>query len=132
MDAPGALVTRVDIASGRIAAVVPLSARPTGIALVGGEVWARNDEGTMFIVDTRTNAVVATFPAAGSEGRPGIDLFAATPAGVWIPGLSLRLVDPATRTTKREIDVICYAVTAAPDGTLWVLDITGQVLRLRP
>ncbi len=127
-----ASVTRVDPRSGRVVATVSLAARPTGIALVGDEVWARNDEGTMFRVDTRTNAVIGTFAAAGGEGRPGIDLFAPTAAGVWVPGIGLRLVDPATQQVRRQIDLICYAVTAAPDGTLWVLDIMGRVLRLRP
>lgn len=51
---------------------------------------------------------------------------------VWVPGISLRLIDGATQRVRREVGLTCYAVTAAPYGTLWVLDITGQVLRLRP
>jgi YVTN family beta-propeller protein len=62
-------VTRVDAATARIRASIPVGRSPQAIAVGEGYVWSANhDEGTLSRIDPATNEVTATIPLVD---RPG-------------------------------------------------------------
>ena len=56
------------------------------------------------------------------------DPIAAEDRGVWVPGVTLDLVDRATGAITASLPIPSYAV-ALDGGTLWVLDVFGRLVR---
>ncbi len=128
----GGTVARIDTRRGEVVATIPVSAWALAISVSGDDVWVRGGstrgDGGLARIDARTNTVIATFQAGAPQGREGVASIAATERGVWVPGVTLDLVDRATGAIIAARTVPSYAV--ASDGPwLWVLDVFGQLRR---
>ena len=125
-------LARVDAATNRVVATIPVGAWALSIAIAGDDVWVRGGsaraEGGLYRVDARTNAVTAVLQAGAPVGREGVSSIAATERGVWVPGVTLDLVDRATGAVVGSLPVASYAV-ALDGSTLWVLDVFGRLQR---
>jgi hypothetical protein len=64
-------------------------------------------------------------------GRDGLDGMAVLDGGVWVAGLELQKIDPATNRVVRMINHTCGAVTADA-GSLWTIDVAYSVTRITP
>ncbi len=125
-------LTRIDPRRNAVVATVPVGAWALAIAVAGDDVWVRGgsarDDGGLYRVDARTNTVTAVFQAGAPQGREGVASIAATAGGVWVPGVSLDLIDRASGSVLAALPVPSYAV--ALDGAdLWVLDVFGRLQR---
>jgi streptogramin lyase len=129
--AAGAVV-RVDATRNVVTATVEVGAWALAIAIAGDDVWVRGGavraDGGLYRIDARTNAVALAVQAGAPEGREGVSSIAATDRGVWVPGVSIDLVDRATGAIDATLPIPSYAV--ALDGqTLWALDVFGRLVR---
>jgi DNA-binding beta-propeller fold protein YncE len=139
-DSRGKSVSRIDPRTNKLTAVVPITCRsqclggpvPLPLAATGDQLWVRNEgDGSAARIDARTNSVVATIDIDSFYGRDGQDAMAVTPAGVWLSGIALQRIDPATNTVSRIRDQ--GGITLASGfGSLWLTDIAGHVLRIDP
>src|SRR5262249_52989355 len=75
--------------------------------------------------------VTATIPVGPPAGRDGLDSMAALDGGLWVAGLQLERIDPATNRVVRRINHTCGAVTAGA-GALWTVDLADAVSRITP
>jgi hypothetical protein len=75
--------------------------------------------------------VIATIPVGPVAGRDGIDGLAALDGGLWVAGLQLERIDPATNRVVRRLNHTCAAVTAGA-GALWTVDLAYAVSRVTP
>jgi YVTN family beta-propeller protein len=128
------VVIRIDPGTNRVAATIPVGHTPLPVASGFGSVWVRNESselaGTVSRIDPATDQVVATIPIGMEMGRDGLDGLAVTGGGVWVAGLDLAEIDPATNRVARKINHMCNAAIAA-DGALWTIDIAYSITRFR-
>ena len=115
-----------------VVATISVGAWALAIAVSGDDVWVRGgsarDDGGLYRVDARTNTVTAVFQAGAPQGREGVASIAATARGVWVPGVSLDLIDRANGSVLTSFPIPSYGV--ALDGAdLWVLDVFGRLER---
>jgi streptogramin lyase len=75
--------------------------------------------------------VLATIDIDSFYGRDGQDAIAVASGGVWLSGISLQRIDPATNRVTRVGDQGGITL-AAGFGSLWLTDITGRILRVDP
>ena len=125
-------VARIDPTRNAVVATISVGAWALAIAAAGDDVWVRGgsarSDGGLYHIDRRTNAVVSVVQAGAPQGREGVASIAATERGVWVPGVSLDLVDRTNGAILTTLPVPSYAV--AIDGeTLWVLDVFGRLVR---
>jgi YVTN family beta-propeller protein len=133
-------VARIDARSNRVVATiaVPCSAScwsaptPLPVAVANGAVWVRNEGiGTMSKIDPASNTVTMTLDVNTFNGRSGQDALAVAPTGIWLGGVSVEAIDPASSRVARTIDqpgiTLAYGY-----GSLWVTDMLGHVLRIDP
>jgi hypothetical protein len=125
-------VARIDANRNAVVATIAVGAWALAIAVAGDDVWVRGGsargDGGLYRIDARTNAVGAVIQAGAPQGREGVASIAATDRGVWVPGVSLDLVDRATGATVATLPIPSYAVALDGD-TLWVLDVFGRLER---
>jgi YVTN family beta-propeller protein len=137
-DAPDGSVMRIDPATNRVVAIVPLGSSPevggpTGIAAGTNAVWAGVPSTKSVVrIDPATNSVVATIPGfACAEGQ-----LAANESGVWVADCdAVRYVDGRTNTITRTIPIdgaIGYGVRGIGlgFGSLWAEH--GPLVRIDP
>jgi len=128
-------LTRIDTATNQVTATLATDPTPVPVAYAYGSVWVRNDfkegNGTVQRVDPSTAEVTATIPVGPIAGRDGLDGLAALDGGLWVAGLQLERIDPATNRVARRLNHTCAAVTAGA-GVLWTLDIAYSVSRITP
>jgi DNA-binding beta-propeller fold protein YncE len=133
-------VARIDARSNRVVATiaVPCSAScwsaptPLPVAVANGAVWVRNEGiGTMSKIDPASNTVTTTLDVNTFNGRSGEDALAVAPTGIWLGGVSVEAIDPASDRVARTIDqpgiTLAYGY-----GSLWVTDMFGHILRIDP
>ncbi len=133
-------VARIDASSNRVVATIPVPCSascwsgptPLPIAVASGAVWVRNEGiGTLSRIDPTTNTVVATLDVNTFNGRSGQDAIAVAPSGIWLVGISVEAVDPASNRVVKTIDqpgiTLAYGY-----GSLWVTDTSGRILRIDP
>jgi DNA-binding beta-propeller fold protein YncE len=133
-------VARIDARSNRVVATiaVPCSAScwsaptPLPVAVANGAVWVRNEGiGTMSKIDPASNTVTTTLDVNTFNGRSGEDALAVAPTGIWLGGVSVEAIDPASGRVARTIDqpgiTLAYGY-----GSLWVTDMFGHILRIDP
>ncbi len=133
-------VARIDARVNQVVATiaVPCSAScwsaptPLPVAVANGAVWVRNEGiGTLSRIDPTTNTVAATLDVNTFNGRSGQDALAVAPSGIWLGGISVEAIDPASNRVVKIIDqpgiTLAYGY-----GSLWVTDISGHVLRIDP
>lgn len=134
----GAL-TRIDATSNQVTAVIPLG---SGRLLVGSSPLAVVASDTAVYVkveydqqvarvDPATNRVVALIDVGPKEGRDGVDSLALDGPYLWVPGMHLQQVDTRTNRVVRTMHQDASTVTAGGDGTLWVTEIGGRVVRVK-
>jgi len=133
-------VLRIDPTTNRVAATITMpcpppctyGAVPLAIAAGPDAVWVRNEGiATLTRIDPQTNAIVSTVDVAAFYGRDGVDAIAITPSGIWLSGLSLQRIDPVSG--KPGGTLAQTGITLAHgNGSLWVTDILGRVLRIDP
>ena len=133
-------VARIDARSNQVVATirVPCSAScwsaptPLPVAVANGAVWVRNEGiGTLSRIDPATNTVAATLDVNTFNGRSGQDAIAVAPSGIWLGGVSVEAIDPASNRVVRMVDepgiTLAYGY-----GSLWVTDMSGRILRIDP
>lgn len=126
------MVTRIDTRTDAVVAAVAVGRWALAIAVSGDDVWVRGGstrgDGGLSRIDARTNTVAATYEAGAPQGREGVASIAATDRGVWVPGVTLDLIDRGTGAVVTPAPIPSYAV--ALDGEwLWVLDVFGRLER---
>ncbi len=127
----GKLVSRLDLLTGQALMDVATDGRPFPMALAAGSVWVRNEQGnTVTRIDDVTGQVQARIPVDPFYGIDGVDSIAVVNGKVWIGGLNLQEIDPASNRIVRNLPISGRPL-AAGDGTLWVIGIAGAVTRIR-
>ena len=139
-DTSGTLV-RIDRATGTVVASIALPGgigpspyfgpRPLAVALAAGDVWVRNEgNNTVSRVSLRSNSVIAVVPVDAFFGRDGLDALAVDSHGIWVSGVRLQMIDPASNQVTRRVDLRTITIGAG-FNSLWVIDDFGEVLRLQ-
>jgi serine/threonine-protein kinase len=123
-------VARIDPATGRILARIPIGTHPVGIAVGEGSAWVLDRDGSVRRIDPVTNTVVVIDGVAQDPQD-----IAAGEGGVWVAdGIKgqIRKIDPASNTLIASIPVggVTYAVVAGGGG-VWVNTLTG-IIRVDP
>jgi DNA-binding beta-propeller fold protein YncE len=100
-----------------------------------GDIWVRNEfqegNGTVQRVDPGADRVVATIPVGPDIGRDGLDGLAAVGGRLWVAGLQLEAIDPATNRVDRRLNHTANAATSGA-GALWTIDVAYTVSRITP
>jgi streptogramin lyase len=129
------MLTRIDTTKNQVVASLHTDPTPLPVVYAFGSVWVRNEfaegTGTVQRVDPATDQVVSSTPVTPVAGRDGLDGMAVLDGGVWVAGLQLQKIDPATNRVVRTINHTCGAVTADA-STLWTVDIAYSVSRIWP
>lgn len=126
-------VIRVDAASGKLVATVPVDRGAGWTAASADAVWVTSPAGLVRI-DPQTNAVAATIPLPGAPYLGDPDVVAGK---VWVPQIrrnSIAVVDPASNTVVQTVKAGAgpFVVTQIA-GEAWVPSWHGQdVWRIRP
>ena len=135
-----ATVARIDARLNQVVATIPIpctqscwsTPTPLPVAVSNGAVWVRNEGiGTLSRIDPTTNTVTATLDVNTFNGRSGQDALAVAPSGIWLGGVSLEEIDPATNRDAKAIDQAGITL-AYGYGSLWVTDMLGRILRIDP
>lgn len=126
----GALVTKLDPQPGQPLIDAPTDGRPFPMAIAAGSLWVRNEQSsTVTRINEITGRVQATIQVDPFYGSDGFDSIAVANGKVWISGLNLEEIDPATNRVRSL--PITGRPLAAGDGSLWVIGIAGQISRIR-
>jgi YVTN family beta-propeller protein len=128
-------LTKIDSTTNRAVATVQTDMTPLPVAYAYGSVWVRNEfqegDGTVQRVDPVADAVVATIPVGPEIGRDGIDGLAAVGGRLWVAGLELQAIDPATNRVVRKVNHTANAASPGA-GDIWTVDIAYSVSRVTP
>ena len=121
-------VVRIDPATNRITATIPVGILTFGLAATGDAVWVTsNDDNVVIRIDPRTNRVVARVPVP--SGPAGVLI---TPTAVWVADSTGRLltkIDPATNAVQAEVPVEASPFPMAlAAGSLWVRNEDASTL----
>ncbi|HET9849808.1 MAG TPA: hypothetical protein VFR68_14785 [Candidatus Dormibacteraeota bacterium] len=128
-------VVRIDPRSNAVTADIPVDLRPLAVNSGLGGVWVRNEwnegPGTVSRIDPLTNRVVATIAVGPNAGRDGLDGIALGDGLVWVSGIYLEGIDPATNKVviRRFHQTNALAFGA---GAIWATDLEGTVSRIEP
>jgi hypothetical protein len=125
-------VVRIDTASRKVIARIPLDAAPEDIATGDGSVWARGVAGDqvtrIWRVDPAANRVVAHFDTPFGEG------LALTPGSVWAPrrdpGSSVLRLSSATGRRVGQIPAAGGLGIAASGRQIWIVTTYGTVVHI--
>jgi len=127
------MLTRIDAATNAVTALIPMGSSPLAVTANDAGVYVKNEyDQTVSRVDPKTNTVVAQIAVGPKEGRDGVDAMALVGPYLWVPGMRLQQADTRTNAVVRSLQQDASTVAAADDGTLWVTDIAGNVVRLKP
>ena len=132
-------VLRIDPASGKVLAKIPVGKQPLGVVVTADAVWVANEHsGSVTRIDPATNKVVATIPI-NSPDSAGPQVITAGPNGsVWV-GVdnmgSVVRIDAATN--KVGLVVPMYGWLASDGEQVWIAVDTGidglaQAIRIDP
>ncbi len=70
----GATVSRIDLATSAVTAIIPVDRGPAALTTGPGSVWvAHQGSGTVFRIDPRTDQVTASVSVAGTPTALSID-----------------------------------------------------------
>jgi len=133
-------VARIDPATNRVVATIPIDSRWTQVTTGGGAVWvAAPERSTVYRIDPGSNRVVATISLLDGPDPGGIDtLPIAYGAGsLWAldPRGQLSRVDPATNRVVARIPLPGYEnleALVAADDAVWVFEGLNGLLRVDP
>ena len=137
--AQGNLVLRIEPASGRVVAAIPISNRPFDVAVGDGHVWIvggwtetlGDRSGAVWRIDPRTNTVVASLTLPGRASLPQV---ATGIRSVWVTGDDVFRIDSATNLITDTIEGGSRLLgIAIGRGSVWVADrVTSSVNRIDP
>lgn len=124
-------VVGLDLRSGAVSKVVPLTENAAAVATGYGSLWLADPSGgSIARVDLDSGAVVDRVPVRGSPGSLAVGGGAVWSASV--PEGSVTRIDPptgtVTQTLRLGVDVSALAFGAGDDGALWVADATDRSL----
>ena len=127
-------VLRIDQATNKVAAVVPVGQGPIGVVAGAGAVWVADwSGGAVTRIDPATNRATATIPVGPSEGPEGMAFGA---GAVWISHKegAVTRIDPESNSIVARIPVDREArYLAVGDGAVWVTSFDlGTVQRIDP
>ena len=129
---PIGVVSRIDLATGRIVAQIEVGNGASGIAAGAGSVWVANSiDGTVMRIDP-SNIVTAIIPVG--HGPTGVAVGA---GGVWVTNLfdgTVVRIDPVTNTVGAPVQVGegPFGIAATPKA-VWVANSgSGSVARVDP
>jgi YVTN family beta-propeller protein len=126
------VVVRIDPLTNTVGPDIKVGDSPLPVA-AGDAVWVRNEnDATVSRIDPVTSQVVATIPVGPKEGRDGVDSLAIIPTGVWVTGMRLMRIDPSINRVAQVLKQDATTVGDGGDGSLWITDIAGRLLRIRP
>jgi len=126
-------LTRIDATTNAVAAVIPMGSSPLAVLARDTAVYVKNEyDENVARVDPATNKVVALIAVGPKEGRDGVDSLAFDGPYLWVPGMHLQEADTRTNQVVRSLQQDASTVTAGGDGTLWVTEIGGRLVRVRP
>ena len=127
------VLTRIDAATNEVTAVIPMGRSPLAVTADDSAVYVKNEyDEDVSRVDPASNRVVAQIAVGPKEGRDGVDSLALDGPYLWVTGMRLQQADTHTNKVVRSMVQNAATVTAAGDGTLWVTEIGGQVVRVKP
>ena len=123
------VVYRIDVATMKVVATIPVGESPEGVAVTATAVWVANHHGgTVSRIDPTMNRVTATVKVAPS-GDNGPYPIAANAADAWVfvPNLNGDVgIDAATNTV---IGTLPLNGPPASDGTqIWIASFDGMAL----
>ena len=125
-------LTRIDAATTAVTAVIPMGSSPLAVLASDSAVFVKNEyDEVVARVDPATNRVVAMIAVGPKEGRDGVDSMALDGPFLWVPGMRLQQVDTRTNQVVRSLRQDASTVASAGDGTLWVTEIGGRVVRVK-
>ena len=116
-----ATLFRIDPATSRVAATIPVGLAPEGVLATGSAVWgADTHDGTVLRIDPATNKVVATI-TVGPTGSLGPNWLATGFGSIWVgvpnAGTVVR-IDPTTNAVQATIPIALLLETA-PNGRFY-------------
>ncbi len=131
-------VLRIDPASGKVLAKIPVGLQPLGVVVTAGSVWVANEHsGSVTRIDPATNKVVATIPI-NSPDSAGPQIMTAGPGGVWVDVDNMGSVVRIDAATNKVGLVVPLNGWVASDGEqVWIADDAGidglaQAIRIDP
>jgi DNA-binding beta-propeller fold protein YncE len=126
-------MSRIDSASDRVVATMPVDHVPLPVVYAFGSVWVRSEmaegNGTVIRIDPTTNQVLAKVPVGPEAGRDGLDGLGVAPDGLWVAGLRLQKIDPRSNQVVAVNNHTANAVSYGA-GSLWTIDVGYSVTRL--
>ena len=106
--------------------------QPLAMASTDQAIWVRNvGNGTVVKIDPKTPQVVALIEVDSFYGRDGQDAIGIMPSALWLSGISLQRIDPASNRVSRISAEGGITLTAGFDS-LWVTDTIGHINRIDP
>jgi len=132
-------VLRIDPASGKVLAKIPVGLQPLGVVVTKGGVWVANEHsGSVTRIDPATNKVVATV-SINSPDSAGPQVMAAGPDGsVWVGVPNMGSVVRIDAATNKVGLVVPWDGPVASDGAeVWIAVVAGidglaQAIRIDP
>lgn len=116
----GGRLVRIDPATNRIIATIPIGSEPTGVVAAAGSIWVTSwDDGTLTRVDPASNTILDTIPVG-----PEPDWLSADAGMVWVgtSATTLTRVDPVAGRRVQSVTIgtkrRTYAL-AAGEGSVW-------------
>jgi streptogramin lyase len=107
------MLWRINPATGKLAATIPLPSAPTDIAVGDGAVWVTSDlANTLARIDLSTNHVTAAIPAGRGAGAVAVGA-----DSVWVAdqiGGTIRRIDPRTLRVISTINLDSRSKTTSP------------------
>src|SRR5438105_15626501 len=129
------MVSKIDEATNTVVATLHVRHVPLPVVFAYGSIWVRNEmsEGDGFVsrIDPSANKVIAEIAVGPEAGRDGLDAMAADGMGIWVAGLELQRIDPASNKVTHSINHTSNAVSYGA-GSLWAIDVGFSVTRLTP
>jgi hypothetical protein len=116
-------LVRIDPATNRVAATIPLHGLPDAVGAGPRGVWVRGALGPVWRIDPATNRLAATIAIPGGLGAAAGRVLVGR-AGVWVSdphGLTVYQLDPhRNRLGDKSFEAIGTDLVEAADGTAWV------------
>ena len=128
------VAVRIDPATNTITGQVPTgdAANAMEAAIAFGSLWVMNEAGgTLYRFDERTGAAQGTVQTLARAGRNGVGGMAALRGRLWLGGLHVQAVDPATMRVAAVADSDGIGVTAGRDA-VWATTLGGYLVRIDP